>query len=62
MLTGSEGYWAWTDNSPYILKLCNCRNIVIGQETIHNFRDKENKNFIDCYQYAATYMIETVEY
>jgi len=34
---------------------------VLGGETIDDYAEDENDNFIDRYQYAATYFIQTVE-
>jgi len=60
-LTGSENYRAWRDISQYVLELFNCWNIVLGEETIDDYAEDNNDNFIDRYQYAATYFIQTVE-
>jgi len=34
---------------------------LLGEETIDDYAKNDNDNFIDCYQYAPTYFIETVE-
>ena len=60
-LIGTENYRAWRDISQYVLELFNCWDIVIGEETIDSFEGDDNNNFIDRYQYAATYFIQTVE-
>ena len=60
-LTGSENYRAWRDISQYVHELFNCWNIVLGEETIDNYAEDDNDNFIDQYQYAVTYFIQTVE-
>jgi len=60
-LTGSENYHAWRDISQYVLELFNCWNIVLGEETIDDYAEDDNDNFIDRCQYAATYFIQTIE-
>jgi len=35
---------------------------VLGEETIDDYAEDDNDNFIDRYQYAATYLIQTVEF
>jgi len=60
-LTGSKNYRAWRDISQYVLETFNCWNIVLGEETIDDYAEDDKDNFIDCYQYAATYFIQTVE-
>jgi len=57
----SETYSAWSDVSQYVPNPFNGWNIDIGEETIDNWRDKENDNFLDCYQDAETYIMATVE-
>ena len=34
---------------------------MLGEETIDNYAEDEDDNFIDRYQYATTYFIQTVE-
>ena len=34
---------------------------MLGEETIDDYAEDDNDNFIDRYQYAATYFIQTVE-
>jgi len=60
-LTGSENYSAWRDISEYVLELFNCWNIVLREETIDDYAEDDNDNYIDRYQYAATYFIQIVE-
>jgi len=60
-LTGSENYRAWRHISQYGLEPFNCWNIVLGEATIDDYAEDDNDNFIDRYQYAATYFIQTVE-
>ena len=60
-LTGSKNYCAWRDISQYVLKLFNCWIIVLGEETIEDYAEEDNDNFIDRYQYLATYFIQTIE-
>jgi len=60
-LTGSENYGAWGDISQYVLELLNCWSIVLGEETIDDYAEDDNDNFIDRYPCAATYFIQTVE-
>ena len=60
-LTGSENYRAWRDISQYVLEHFNCWNIVLGEETIDDYAEDDNDNFIDRYQYAVTYFIQIIE-
>jgi len=60
-LTASENYCAWRDISQYVLEPFNCWNIVLGEETIEDYAEEDNDNFIDRYQYLATYFIQTIE-
>ena len=60
-LTGSENYLAWRHISQYVLKLFKYCNIVLWEEMIDEYAGHDNDNFIDRYQYAATYFIQTVE-
>jgi len=52
---------AWRDISQYVRKLFNFWNIVLGEETIDDYAEDDNDNFIDRYQYAATSFIQTLE-
>jgi len=60
-VTGSENYRAWRDISQYVLEFVNCGNIVLGEEMIDNYREGDNDNLIDRYQYATRYFMQTVE-
>ena len=64
-LTGTENYQLWRDISRYVLKLFNCGDIVIGEETIEQYDEDDGTddytNFQDRYLYAATYFIQTVD-
>jgi len=60
-LTGSKTYCAWSDISQYVLEPFNCWNIVLGEEAIDDYAEDDNDNFVDGYQYAATYVIQTIE-
>ena len=65
-LIGTENYQLWRDISLYILKLFNCWDIVIGDETIEIKYDEDYgaddyTNFQDRYQYTAMYLIQTVD-
>ena len=60
-LTGSGNYGAWRAISQSVLEPFNCWNIVLGEETIDDYAENNNDNFIDRKENAATYFIQTVE-
>ena len=62
---GIKDYQHWRNISQYVLELFNFWEIVLGAETIDQYDAEEDDdthaNFQDRYQYAATYLIQTVD-
>jgi len=48
-LIGSDNYRAWRDISQDVLEHVNSWNIVLGEETIDDYAEEDNDNFIHRY-------------